>query len=84
MPRLTYLGHAAFTVEGSKARIVIDPFLSDNPLATVSPETDILKAAELFAERRFHHLPVLEQGRLVGQISRRNIMRAIQAMRYGK
>jgi L-ascorbate metabolism protein UlaG (beta-lactamase superfamily) len=38
MPRLTYLGHAAFTVEGSKARIVIDPFLSGNPLATASPE----------------------------------------------
>lgn len=38
MPRLTYLGHAAFKVEGSKARIVIDPFLSGNPLATVGPE----------------------------------------------
>jgi L-ascorbate metabolism protein UlaG (beta-lactamase superfamily) len=40
MPRLTYLGHSAFTVEGSKARIVIDPFLSGNSLATV-------KAAEI-------------------------------------
>jgi L-ascorbate metabolism protein UlaG (beta-lactamase superfamily) len=38
MPRLTYLGHSAFTIEGSKARIIIDPFLSGNPLATVSPE----------------------------------------------
>ena len=37
MPRLTYLGHAAFVVEGSKARIVIDPYLSGNPLATASP-----------------------------------------------
>jgi L-ascorbate metabolism protein UlaG (beta-lactamase superfamily) len=37
MPRLTYLGHSAFKVEGSKARIVIDPFLSGNPLATASP-----------------------------------------------
>ena len=38
MPRLTYLGHAAFTVKGTEARIVIDPFLSENPLATVGPE----------------------------------------------
>ncbi|MBN2552624.1 MAG: metal-dependent hydrolase [Spirochaetales bacterium] len=38
MPRLTYLGHAAFLVEGSKASIVIDPFLSGNPLATVRPQ----------------------------------------------
>jgi L-ascorbate metabolism protein UlaG (beta-lactamase superfamily) len=38
MPRLTYLGHAAFAVAGTKARIVIDPFLSGNPLATIGPE----------------------------------------------
>ena len=38
MPRLTYLGHSAFIVEGSKASIVIDPFLSGNPLATVRPQ----------------------------------------------
>ena len=38
MPRLTYLGHAAFTVKGSNARLVIDPFLTGNPLATVGPE----------------------------------------------
>jgi L-ascorbate metabolism protein UlaG (beta-lactamase superfamily) len=38
MPTLTYLGHAAFLVEGTKARIVIDPFLTDNPLATAKPE----------------------------------------------
>ena len=37
MPRLTYLGHAAFTVVGSKASIVIDPFLSGNPLAKTKP-----------------------------------------------
>lgn len=38
MPKLTYLGHAAFYVEGNKGRIVIDPFLSGNPLAMVKPE----------------------------------------------
>lgn len=38
MPRATYLSHSAFLLEGSKGRIVIDPFLSDNPRATVAPE----------------------------------------------
>lgn len=38
MPRLTYLGHAAFLLEDAKARIVIDPFLTDNPLAQRKPE----------------------------------------------
>ena len=37
MPKLTYLGHSAFQVEGSKGRIVIDPFLTGNPLAKVGP-----------------------------------------------
>jgi L-ascorbate metabolism protein UlaG (beta-lactamase superfamily) len=38
MPRLTYLSHAAFLVEGRGGRIAIDPFLTDNPLAQVKPE----------------------------------------------
>lgn len=38
--KLTYLGHSCFLVETSGARIVIDPFLTDNPLAAA-------KAAEI-------------------------------------
>ncbi len=37
MPKLTYLGHSAFYVEGSKGRLVIDPFLTGNPLAKAKP-----------------------------------------------
>ncbi len=37
MPKLTFLGHSAFYVEGDKGRLVIDPFLSDNPLAKTDP-----------------------------------------------
>lgn len=38
MPKLTFLGHSAFLVEGSEGRVVIDPFLSGNPLAKIKPE----------------------------------------------
>ncbi len=38
MPKLTYLGHSAFLIEGSKARLIIDPFLSGNPKAPKKPE----------------------------------------------
>ena len=38
MPKLTFLGHSGFIVEGNKARLVIDPFLTGNPLATAKPE----------------------------------------------
>ncbi len=36
MPKLTYYGHDAFLIETSTARIVIDPFLTGNPLASVA------------------------------------------------
>ncbi len=35
MPTLTYLGHSAFLVQGSSGAVIIDPFLNDNPLATM-------------------------------------------------
>ena len=33
MPNLTFLGHAAWYIESSGTKIVIDPFLEGNPLA---------------------------------------------------
>jgi len=39
MPRLTYLGHSAFLVEGSKGKVVIDPFLTGNPRAKAKKES---------------------------------------------
>jgi len=38
MPKITFLGHSAFYMEGSKGRIVIDPFLSGNPVAKMKPQ----------------------------------------------
>ncbi len=38
MPKLTYLGHSAFAVEGSAGKVVVDPFLTGNPLAAARPE----------------------------------------------
>ncbi len=37
MPKLTFLGHAGFLVEGETAKIVFDPFLTGNPLAKAKP-----------------------------------------------
>jgi L-ascorbate metabolism protein UlaG (beta-lactamase superfamily) len=36
--RLTYLGAAGFDIEGPRHRILIDPFLSENPAAPMSPD----------------------------------------------
>jgi len=35
MIRVTYYGHAAFRIEDGNARILIDPFLNDNPISPV-------------------------------------------------
>ncbi len=38
MAKLTFLSHAAFLLETNGIRILIDPFLTGNPLATLNPE----------------------------------------------
>lgn len=38
MPKLTYLGHDAFLLESERARLIFDPFLQGNPVATAHPE----------------------------------------------
>lgn len=38
MPKLTWHGHSCFEYETSDGKILIDPFLSDNPKADVGPD----------------------------------------------
>ena len=37
--RITYFGHSAFQFEDGEHTVLLDPFLSGNPSATVSPES---------------------------------------------
>jgi CBS domain-containing protein len=50
--------------------------MSTNP-QSLEPGESILKLADLFINGRFHRYPVLDNGRLVGVISRRDVMRAM-------
>lgn len=50
------------------------PFVDPEP-PTISPETDLLTICQTFLDQSTRRLPVLEGKQLVGQISRRDIMR---------
>lgn len=43
---------------------------------TVSPETGVFKVAEMFKENCFRRLPIISNGKLVGQVSRRDLLYA--------
>ena len=55
--------------------------LMSTELKTISPDTGIVEIAELFLHERFRRFPVLDKGRLVGQVSRKDVLRAIQEIR---
>lgn len=54
-------------------------FMDTEP-RTVSEETDLLTIAQIFKETETRRLPVLRDGVLVGQISRRDVLRAAHQM----
>ncbi|MFO6423667.1 CBS domain-containing protein [Motilimonas sp. KMU-193] len=48
-------------------------------LYTLSPQDTLSQAAELMAEKRIRHIPILEQDKLVGLISERDLLAAKQS-----
>ncbi len=50
------------------------------PVTTIDADMPIFEVAQLFAEREFRRYPVTEDARLVGQISRSDVLRALQEL----
>lgn len=44
---------------------------------TLAPDLDIVAAAQAFVDSSYRRFPVLAEGRLVGQISRADVLRAL-------
>jgi CBS domain-containing protein len=55
---------------------LVEDYMSENP-QWVGPDQSILTLADLFINGRFHRYPVVDNGRLIGVISRRDVMRAM-------
>lgn len=48
---------------------------------TMSPGMNLFEAAQMFLELKVRRFPILEEGKLIGQISQRDIMSAIQGLK---
>lgn len=57
----------------------IDGFIKDD-MPTIDEETDLLTVAHLFNTSETRRLPVLRDGQLIGQISRRDVLNAAHDM----
>lgn len=44
---------------------------------TISPDDGLVEAAKRFLKKRYHRYPVVKDGQLIGQISRRDVLRAL-------
>ncbi len=44
---------------------------------TVNPDLNIFAAAKMFLEKRLRRFPVIHDGKLIGQISQKDIMKAV-------
>ena len=49
-------------------------------LLTVEANASILDMAELFLETSYRRFPVMERQRLIGQVSRRDVLRALEVL----
>lgn len=47
---------------------------------SIPPETNIFDAAKMFLEKRIRRFPVVNTGKLLGQISQKDVMRAVHRM----
>ena len=65
-------------VEGNLPRGSVATFMTPNP-ETLPPDMDVYFAAGLFLKRDFRRFPVVEDGKLVGAITRFDILRVIRA-----
>ncbi|TME95291.1 MAG: CBS domain-containing protein [Chloroflexi bacterium] len=56
----------------------VEQIMTRAPLVTISPEDDLAAAIRLMAQKGLHQLPVVENGQLLGMISREDVLRFLQ------
>ncbi len=57
----------------------VSQFMKGNVIA-VSPDDSLTQLAQMFLSKPFRRYPVMENGKLVGQISRSDVLKAISSL----
>ena len=47
-------------------------------VVSIAPETNIFEVANMFLEKRLRRFPVVRNGKLIGQISQKDVMQAVK------
>lgn len=55
---------------------LVEEHMAQNVI-TVSPDLNIFEAARMFLEKRLRRFPVIYDGKLIGQISQKDVMKAV-------
>ncbi len=55
----------------------VDDYMSKE-VTTIESGTDLIEAADIFMSSTFRRFPILENGRMTGQISRADLLRALE------
>lgn len=77
---LRVLASGEYSAEDYEEHDQVGVWMTTEP-ETISPDVDIYRLAHLMLERGVRRLPVIEDGRVVGQVSRRDVLRGIERMR---
>ena len=75
---LRALANREFHSERDESRLVGDLMTRDGH--TIPPELDLFRIAQAFVDLHVRRLPVMEEGRLIGQLSRRDVLRSLDKM----
>ena len=60
----------------------VSDYMSHN-VETVNGEMSIVDLAQKFLDTRFRRFPVTDNNRLIGQVSRRDVLRALEVLSHG-
>jgi len=71
------LGEARFEHELARMQALTAADLMARDVVSVGPDAELAEIAEIMADARVHHLPVIEQGTVIGILSKHDVIAAL-------